>query len=299
MTIKIQINSSSSPNVGGGAGGLGTGDIGSQLSGLVGQATALSGSGVGLPGLNSIGAQITTLASTITGAGSSLAGQITSLGVQMATSAMSGMSGIVSSLGGLSSQLTSLLNPAGLLSQTLHFHQLDKLQGIITSAFQGQHTTTWNQQGVTHTSSTMVTSTAPIIPHNGNTQISDILQVGKNVISGLGFQGPVFSIFSDARLKSNIKPMEPVLDKIKGLRVLRFHKKFVSHDDKCNLVILDSGEDTFGLIAQETQIIFPDVVRENDGILSIDSDKLAVLAIAAVQELADEVYNLKRQLRAK
>lgn len=174
MTIIHQVVNNKNPAPTGNAG------IAAQLSGLVAQASSLANSGTGLPGLNNIGTYISSLAAGLTGSAASLATQISALGSQMSSGGQSGMSAIVSQLTSWPSQLSGLLN-IGSLSQVLHSHVIDKMKGIKASAFQGQHTTTWDQNGVTHQSSAAVTSTAPNIPHNGNTQVSDNLNVTKIV----------------------------------------------------------------------------------------------------------------------
>ena len=47
--------------------------------------------------------------------------------------------------------------------QQIHHTTLDKNNGVKTGAFNDQHNTTWNQNGVTHTSSSMVKSLRRIV----------------------------------------------------------------------------------------------------------------------------------------
>lgn len=264
------------------------GDVLSQLSGLIGQAQGLvggsggigGGTGVGLPGLQSIGSTIAGLTSSITAAGgtTAIAGAITSLGTQMSTGLMSGMSGLLSGLTSQLSSLTSLLNPAGLLSQALHIHLLDKAQGILHSAFQGQHTVKLGSGGIDITSAIKVAHTAPMLPHNGLTLISDALQVTKGIF------GQSFSMLSDRRLKRKIKDHPRVLDKVMALKLKTFDMQSMDWEKE---EALPGYRPSFGLIAQEVQEVFPEVVKDGK-FLTIEESKIGLLLLAAFQEFVTE-----------
>lgn len=283
MTFKLEISSNLAQTLAGLQADIGgMGDLGSVLSGLISQASALQSAGVGLPALNSLGSMISTTAAQIATAqaGTSaapFANTIAALGTQMATGNMAGMSALISSMQSQLSSLLSALDPTGQLAQILHLVQLDKGSGILSSAFQGQHKTTWDQNGVTHSSSSAVTSTAPTLPHNGKTLVSDSLNVT------LGIFGQAFNMISDRRLKSRIKALPSVLAKVLALKVKTFNVKSVDWETGKTV---GKPKPSFGLIAQEAQKLFPEIVKQEGKFLTIESDKVAMLVLAAFQEYA-------------
>lgn len=288
-TQRIDHNVASSIDAGGASAGA---NVASQMSNLLSQASALISASVGLPGVNAIGSQIVSLASGVTGAGASVASSISGFAASMASGgSMSGMSSLVSSMTPLVAQLSNIVNPGG-TTQATHEHFLDMMQGVMSSAFQGQHTTKWDQSGVTHSSSTAVTSTAPQIPHNGAILGSDTLILTKVMTAAS------YVTSSDGRLKSNIQAMGPVLDRVMRTRVKTFHKKYVRTTPEDGHSIHEEGEDTFGFIAQELRSVFPELVRgnENEEFLSVDEGKVGIVAIAALQELARKVDDLSARL---
>ena len=281
MTITHQIKDSALPAPPGG-------DIISQLTGLLGQAQALVGAGVGLPGLQNIGSQIAGLSSAITQAGgtSDIASAITSLGSEMATSNMAGMSGILSSLTGQLGNLTNMLNLTG-MSQILHMHILDQVKGIVHSAFQGQHTVQLGTGGIDLTSAQKVAHTAPMLPHNGLTLVSDALQVT------LGITGQSFGMISDERLKDNIRWLGSVLDRVMALNVKRFNVKPVNWET--GEIHPGDAKPSLGLIAQELREVFPELVQH--GYLTIEEGKIGMVLLAAFQEFVRETRATLAELK--
>lgn len=294
MTITHQITSNQNPAAGGG----GLGDIASQLSGMLGQASSLIGGGVGFPGLQSIGTAISGLTSSITGAGgtANMAAGITSLGSQLSSlSSMMGAGDLLSSLTSQLSGLMGMLNLTG-MSQVLHMHVLDKAKGIIASAFQGQHKTVWDMQGVTHTSSTAVTSTAPNLPHNGNVRNSDNVFTLLNTFTNGKDFASAFPLISDEKIKADIRHHEPVLDRIMRLNLKRFQTKRVDWDKG------EVGEDnasSLGLIAQDVQRLFPEIVHEHNGLLAIEEGKVGLLVMHGFQEFVLEVRSRLDKMEAR
>ncbi len=79
---------------------------------------------------------------------------------------------------------------------------------------------------------------------------------------------------SDRRLKDNISPLEPnTLEKVLALNPVNYHYKTDESKLKQN-----------GFIAQEVQELFPEIVDEINGYLSLNYDAFGVLAIKAIQE---------------
>jgi len=91
------------------------------------------------------------------------------------------------------------------------------------------------------------------------------------------------SCFSDARLKTDIRDASPVLDE----QLMKFRiRKFT---------VKASGEEATGVIAQEVQQEFPEMVKKgNDGYLMVDSYNPWKL-IKAMQELKTQNDTLKEE----
>lgn len=88
---------------------------------------------------------------------------------------------------------------------------------------------------------------------------------------------------SDIRMKDEVADLGPVLDRVVQLRPTSYR-------------FLNASEDrpkTLGFIAQEVAELFPDLVVEKRGYLSLNYNEFAVLAIAAVRELAAQVVALQ------
>lgn len=86
---------------------------------------------------------------------------------------------------------------------------------------------------------------------------------------------------SDERLKENIKPYEPTTS-VLDLSIKEFNYK-------------DSKVKSVGVIAQEVQKLFPDVVNEDkkSGYLSVDDRSLMYMLMAEVKKLRDRVNELE------
>ena len=87
--------------------------------------------------------------------------------------------------------------------------------------------------------------------------------------------------YSDERIKDNIHTIEYAIDRVRALRGVYYTRK-------------DTGAPGVGVIAQEVQSVFPEVVQEHsDGILSVAYGNLVGVLIEAVKELADRVEELE------
>lgn len=87
---------------------------------------------------------------------------------------------------------------------------------------------------------------------------------------------------SDLRLKKNINGLEDVLSKVMALRP----SKYQFRDQESEVKDL-------GLIAQEVEKYFPEVVATVDGTKAICYAKLSVVAIKAIQEQQEEIERLR------
>jgi Concanavalin A-like lectin/glucanases superfamily/Chaperone of endosialidase len=85
-----------------------------------------------------------------------------------------------------------------------------------------------------------------------------------------------FNSTSDERLKNNIVPVQGALDKIDSLRVV-YH----GWNNPAQ-----AGERQIGVIAQEVQAVYPELVMEgSDGYLSVNYPKLTTVLLQSIKEL--------------
>ncbi|MEM7368144.1 MAG: tail fiber domain-containing protein [Bacteroidota bacterium] len=112
-----------------------------------------------------------------------------------------------------------------------------------------------------------------------------------------------YNQLSDARFKTNIMALTPVLDRVMQLQAKSYHYTDNTEDDDPSL----------GFLAQEVEEIFPEIVNNKEGIRSLSYGEFSVLAIKAIQEqqaqldrqqqeidwLKEELTQLKKHKRFK
>jgi hypothetical protein len=96
--------------------------------------------------------------------------------------------------------------------------------------------------------------------------------------------GGAWVAVSDQRLKTDIRPLEPVLEKIKRLGLYRY--RFISQPD---------GPEDIGVIAQEAIQLFPEAVTGEPGHYGVAYDVLTTVAIRGLQEQQDQLTDLLRR----
>lgn len=117
----------------------------------------------------------------------------------------------------------------------------------------------------------------------GYTSDTDLLAVSNGLLTLAGD----LSTSSDMRLKTNVLSVSSVLDKI----LLLTPKKYTFKEDKNNSVKI-------GLIAQEVQTFFPELVHEDsNGILSLNYQALASVLVQAIKEQEIKNRALKERLK--
>ena len=103
---------------------------------------------------------------------------------------------------------------------------------------------------------------------------------------------------SDERLKENIQKIDNALYKLRKVRGVMF-------DWRDEVIEKRGGEDNYfvrkhdtGVIAQEVEQVLPEVVAiREDGYKAVRYEKLAGIIIQAINELADEVEEIKKRLK--
>ena len=89
-------------------------------------------------------------------------------------------------------------------------------------------------------------------------------------------------ILSDRRLKENIEPLPPILNKVEQIGTYSYNYK---HDV--------NKQSSIGVMAQELTELFPELVEEDEYSLKVSYQQLSVLAIKALQELSSSHSQLQ------
>lgn len=120
------------------------------------------------------------------------------------------------------------------------------------------------------------------INSSGNNGISAVKVSAGTITSSGEITAQSFNALSDARLKTNIKPLT-YHNSILDIPVREYDWK-------------KTGEHAIGFVAQELQEVYPELVDENeDGVLSIKETKLVYLLMEEVKKLKKEVEDLKKE----
>jgi hypothetical protein len=99
---------------------------------------------------------------------------------------------------------------------------------------------------------------------------------------------------SDARFKRDVQAFLPALDRVAALRPVDYSWRY---DDFPDRAFGDAR--TYGLIAQEVELVLPDLVSTDaQGYKAVDYSKLPLLAIQAIKELKEKNDALERRLAA-
>lgn len=88
--------------------------------------------------------------------------------------------------------------------------------------------------------------------------------------------------YSDASLKTDVETLTNALETVKKLRGVSY-------------TMINSGEAGIGVIAQETREVLPQVVKDNNGILSVAYANMVGVLIEAVKELSAKVDQLSEK----
>ena len=104
-----------------------------------------------------------------------------------------------------------------------------------------------------------------------------------------------FTETSDAKLKTNIVPLANALEKLEQIRGVSFE-----WNEKSKSKGYAVGQKNIGVIAQEVEAVFPEVVftSEDDGYKAVDYGRLTSVLIEAVKELKAMNEVLERRVEA-
>ena len=127
----------------------------------------------------------------------------------------------------------------------------------------------------------VTTKTDATIDDSANGSASTLLYIGNKTIDT--------SAVSDARLKENIE--DTVIESLSILDQLKLRDFNWKRDDP------NYGDDTdrqFGMVAQEVEAVLPHIVgKDNDGIRSVQYNKMIPYLVKAIQELNQELQEIK------
>ncbi len=112
-------------------------------------------------------------------------------------------------------------------------------------------------------------------------------------IDGTLIMGPPPVMISDGRLKQDVEPLKSSLEKITRLRGVSFNWK----PEKMNYAKGFGGKKQIGLIAQEVEAIFPELVyTDAKGLKAVAYDKLGPLVIEAIKEQEKKIEEKDAQI---
>jgi len=120
---------------------------------------------------------------------------------------------------------------------------------------------------------------------SGNVGIGTVSPGYKLDVNGnIGASG--FYYTSDISLKEDIKPIFNALESIKKLNGVEFRWK-------------ESGRQDLGLIAQDVERVFPDLVQINNstGLKSVEYGNLVAPLIEAIKEQQKQIEELKNEIK--
>jgi hypothetical protein len=147
------------------------------------------------------------------------------------------------------------------------------------------------------------------ISHGNSPGTFEIMSITQGANVGIGITSPQAKLHvsgpliaagamfpSDARLKTNIEPMSDVLEKLDQVRAVSF-----DWNEKYEVFGTPMGERQIGIIAQELEAVFPEMVMTvgDYDYKAIDYSKLTVLLLEALHELHAKVGRLEQRVETE
>jgi len=104
------------------------------------------------------------------------------------------------------------------------------------------------------------------------------------------------SSISDRRIKTDIVPIDPVMDKIKKLGVYSYNKITSPSDKKEIGVIAQELQEQFPLLVGEVDVDKPSDANGLEKILTVDYEHLTAILLKGLQEQQDQIDQLKQTI---
>ena len=121
-----------------------------------------------------------------------------------------------------------------------------------------------------------------LLPTGGNVGIGTTSPTQKLEVAG-NVKATGFLYSSDRELKTNIMQLENSLEKLKQLEGVSFNWK-------------ENGEEDIGLIAQDVEKVFPELVSGTNGNKAVEYGNLVAVLIEAIKEQQKQIDELKAKL---
>ena len=155
-------------------------------------------------------------------------------------------------------------------------HNTFRLQGSSTSVFQRYDNTDWYLMF----SDSVDGSFNALRPLRVNVSTGRVYMGHGLTVTGDVAASGGLSAYSDRRLKSEIEPLRHGLQRVKALTGYSYIK---------------DGKKDIGVVAQEVQVVAPELVSEHDGYLAVNYGQLNALLIEAIKELSDRLDRLENR----
>jgi hypothetical protein len=138
---------------------------------------------------------------------------------------------------------------------------------------------------------------------NNGTASSNTITGTVVITGGLGVSGAINAgsditayATSDIRLKKNIKAIPDALEKVMQISGVTYNWNDIAHEVENK----DMSVNEVGVIAQEINVILPEVITTRDnGYMAVRYEKIVPLLIEAIKELNEQVKSLKSELESK
>jgi hypothetical protein len=126
---------------------------------------------------------------------------------------------------------------------------------------------------------------------HGDVEVTGCLSVSPGTTAHVQFG----NCLSDVRLKKNIQPYSPVLDKLVRLQPVTYNWRVEEYPQ-----YRFGTEKSSGLIAQEVEKVFPEMVSVDEGgFRRVNYGELPLLMLQAIRDLKAENDSLREQLKAR
>ncbi len=138
-------------------------------------------------------------------------------------------------------------------------------------------------------------ATFRVIDKDSDVVTFEMLQTSWNGV----FRGDVIafgsmSSISDRRIKTDIKPIDSVLDKINELGVYSYKKITAPHDREEIGVMAQEIQEQFPELVNETEVNNPEEVNGLESILTVDYEHLTAVLLKGMQEQQEQINQLHK-----